>query len=252
MNTMQAIQELTGIKPGAPPPKTYLCCEACFYTYPMENAVIPPLCPKCSQAARQWPGETVQQATSRAKKVKSAVAPVALVAPVVPVAPAAPFKKSRVTKQPITQIKIPVATFSETTGPKDYKALRAKFAVERGLNEIEFKPVGSGVVAAIGFTVWCEVEGIRVPAYKFMESFDTPESFRGLMETYAKSSGRVAIDALRIINLDSALDEVGFNHELIATSNIGHGSIRILPGAVANILAKVSKAGGLVFGAAAK
>jgi len=242
----------------------------------MENAVIPSLCPKCSQAARQWPGETVQQATSRAKKIKGAVAPAVPVAPTVPVAPAvpvaptvpaapaapaapvapaapaAPVKKSRTMKLPITQIKIPVATFSETTGPKDYKALRTKFAVERGLNEIEFKLVGSGVVAAIGFTVWCEVEGIRVPAYKFMESFDTPESFRGLMETYAKSSGRVAIDALRIINLDSALDEVGFNHELIATSNIGHGSIRILPGAVANILAKVSKAGGLVFGAAAK
>lgn len=148
----------------------------------------------------------------------------------------------------------PVAPAPEPAGGTDegvdFKALREAFKVAMALNTVNWKPVGTAVVGSPGFTLWSEVDGRRIPSYRFMESFDDPFSFRALYESFQRTNPNTRFDVVRVRGVAGAVKPLAFQGEVVATTNLGEGAAVLKPGAPVILFAKLSKSGSIVFGAA--
>lgn len=253
---LDKIAELTGA--NTVKPATALCCEACVHTYPF-TGTVPQVCPKCGTAARQWPGKDEADAKTKAAggaRLRSAVPPVPppeapkapeTKQPEEPKPPEAPKEKTKRTRK-AAETKTEAAPVAEAT-KRDWEAEREAFKLAHKLNEVNWTQVGTGIVSTTGFTVWIDQGTKRVPAYRFMESWDTPESFRALYDIYQKQYPGVRADALKVSGLSDGLASAAFQGEVVATSNLGSGTVRIPIGAKVNLFAKVAKTGSIIWGA---
>ncbi len=256
---LDKIKELTGVAPGeseVPHTKTtkVLACEACHHTYPF-GGTIPAVCPSCGKSARQWPGENDGDALNKAKTAAGVVATPAAGAATTEAPAAQARTRTRKPKeaQPQPQMAATVpSTPSAGVTPEEREAARDAFKAKFHLNNIDWTKVGAGTVSTVGFTVWKELEGKRVPVYRFFEAFETPESFRALYERFLKESPGTKADALRISDLTPEIDAIVYGHELVATSNMYKGTTRIPPNTPVTIFAKVAASGNIIWAVSPK
>ena len=238
MSAMEAIlndiKKLTTEKPQG-----WYCCQGCGHTY--QAAELLTACPSCKAQAYQWPGDTAEEAQSRADRAKGAsnVQPTAVLAPAVeepPAAPAPATRKPRAVKkteekppeQPKTQTE---ATSEQSSDTLDYTAIReaavAAFIAKHNLNELQPLAVGHCTVQTVGFTLWSN----KRPVYRFHESVETGKEF---MEAYNEARAEqpaLAIDVARCSDADNPeLEACLYRGDLVVGLNSGHGTKQVRRG----------------------
>lgn len=142
-----------------------------------------------------------------------------------------------------------------TTGasvPLTGKELRenAEKALSAKLNPVSVVEVGQGIVDALGYTVWIEKDGHRLPAWNFKELTDTPESFKAELNAARRTDGNITIDVARVSGLEPIeLRQARFQNLLIANLVGGNptGRVSCMPGSKVRIGAKLTSAGRPVF-----
>lgn len=239
----QIANEIEQTVNGGEKAKGFLTCQECNVTYPNSFETIPRQCPHCQAWAMQWPGDDEAQSQYRALRAKGAAAADRAEAErKVPDAPAqAPAPKTtktrvRVTaeKAPEPKVETPAATEPETkseteTGADeveiDHKAIRAertaKFIRDHKLNTLTPTPVGTATVQTVGFTVWQN----RVPAYRFMQPFETTADFRQAYDEARAVQPSARIDVVSCGQVsDPELEACLWGGDLIASLNNGHGT----------------------------
>lgn len=124
----------------------------------------------------------------------------------------------------------------------------AALITKYGLNAVEIKEIGTGVVMTLGFTQWIDDEdGNRIPAYTLMEMTDTPESFRKLFDEARKHDGRVSIDAAQMTGLSAEVLACSYQGFVIANLRNNTGAIRVKIDQKVRLGAKLSTAGRPVY-----
>ena len=238
MSAMEAI--LNDIKKlTTETPTSFYCCQECGDTYRSDRMLE--ACPGCKKAVYQWPGETMEEAKSRAARAKGAtnVQPTAVLAPAVeepPAAPAPATRKPRAVKkteekppeQPKTQTE---ATSEQSSDTLDYTAIReaavTAFIEKHNLNELQPLAVGHCTVQTVGFTLWSN----KRPVYRFHESVETGKEF---MEAYNEARAEqpaLAIDVARCSDCDNPeLEACLYRGDLVVGLNSGHGTKQVRRG----------------------
>lgn len=234
MSAMEAIlndiKKLTTEKPGS-----WYCCQGCGHTY--QASEVPNSCPSCNATVYQWPGESAEEAESRANRAKGVtnVQPATVSTPAVAEPPAATRKPRSVKKteekppeQPKAQTE---ATSEQPSDTVDYTAIReaavAAFIEKHKLNEIQPLAVGHCTVQTVGFTLWSN----KRPVYRFHESVETGKEF---MEAYNEARAEqpaLAIDVARCSDCDNPeLEACLFRGDLVVGLNSGHGTKQVRRG----------------------
>jgi hypothetical protein len=240
MSAMEAIlndiKKLTTEKP-----QTWYCCQSCNHKY--QAGEVPNSCPSCDATVYQWPGESAEEAESRANRAKGATnvqpatvsTPPVAESPVEQPAPAAARKPRSVKKteekppeQPKAQTE---ATGEQPSDTVDYTAIReaavAAFIEKHKLNEIQPLPVGHATVQTVGFTLWSN----KRPVYRFHESVETGKEF---MEAYNEARAEqpaLAIDVARCADCDNPeLEACLYRGDLVVGLNSGHGTKQVRRG----------------------
>lgn len=218
--------------------KGYLTCQTCQVTYPNNYDTIPAVCPKCNETAMQWPGDTEEQSKYRSLRAKGAAeanrAESERNIPDEPVPVPTKTKTRNKVKvkaekqpepQPETVSETPAGIETTDSPGVDHKAIRAertaKFIRDHKLNTLTPTPVGTAVVQTVGFTVWQN----RIPAYRFMQPFETTSDFRQAYDEARASQPTVRIDVVSCGQVsDPELEACLWGGDLIASLNNGHGT----------------------------
>lgn len=269
MNPLESINNI--VRSAQPSQVRWLVCRDCGTVIEHDFAHLPPaVCSSCGSKSNHvvLPNpEKAKEAAAQFTKadaplppgvLKEVVPPPAKVEPLTPapdkVDPPAPAPKRTRKANPVTQV---VATVAPAIHPSEVspgdqidweaqrnaarEALTAKF----GLNPVEWKPVGTGVIYTFGFSAW---EGSR-PVYGWMELTDTPQSFRAVFDEARASYPAAAMDAAKVTALPEELVPLAFQGMLTATLRpmMAAGGIRATVNAKVTIGAKLSKSGSVVF-----
>jgi hypothetical protein len=224
-------------------PQTFYCCQGCGHTYP--SAEVPEVCPSCKATAYQWPGDTAEEAKSRADRAKGITnaptttpepSPSVEPAPTAAPNPPATTRKPRAARK--TEEKLPEqpaastpATSEQSTDTVDFTAAReaavAAFIEKHRLNEIQPLPVGHVTVQTVGFTLWLN----KRPVYRFHESVETGKEF---MEAYNEARAEqpaLAIDVARCSDCDNPeLEACLYRGDVVVGLNSGHGTKQVRRG----------------------
>lgn len=267
-NVINSILGPAATSPEAPKVRFYRCPQ-CQHVFEHPSETLPPAtCPACSMKTvfRVHPTREIAEAEARkANELTKAAEPPASVPAThainpdahapnpAPAKPAKAKKEPKPATAPAPVAPIPVVPNVPTGfGPVDHKAERARrvaqFIHDHKLNGISVTPVGEGTVDSIGFTRWVEKEGKRVPNTSFLESTDTPESFKAEFKAAQREDSTVKLDAARICELSEELIGVTFGGELTASLyDMQRGHIRAKIGERVEIGAKVAKSGTVIF-----
>lgn len=279
---MQAINNIiggTGL-PAAASTQRWLVCDKCGGITEHDMATLPPgICPACAQPTsfKVMPSKERAEALAASFRLEktapmqtpipasllrpaAAPAPAPVVAPVAPQpavesAPAEAPKHTRTRRkaEPAPAAAAPVV--AEPTpvlgGEPDYRAIREaavnKLVQLHGINEVEIKEVGTGMIFTLGFTRWTEHEGARRPVYSFMELTDTPQSFKEELNAARSEDSMIAVDVARVTGLSAEIAPTAFNGELIASLRNQTGPVMVTKGAKVKLGAKLSKQGRLIW-----
>lgn len=262
----------------------FLVCDRCNQVHEHDMATLPPaVCPKCNEQTtfKVMPSLEKAEALRRSRLQPAGdvditkphpsmfAKPAPTPAPVAPAPVQEPAPEPSVAPAPVTET--PKATRTRkkaepapapTPGPApvqetahaplDYKAAREaatnNLIRKHGINEVEIKPVGVGVVFTLGFTRWMENdEGDRVPVYTFMELTDTPASFKDELNAARREDGTVTVDVARITGLAPEISSACFGGELIASLKNSTGPVRVMVGAHVKLGARLSKSARLIW-----
>ncbi len=234
MSAMEAIlndvKKLTTEKP-----RSWYCCQGCGHKY--QASEVPNSCPSCNATVYQWPGESAEEAESRANRAKGAanVQPATVSTPTVAEPPATTRKPRSVKKteekppeQPKAQAEAAGEQPSDTV---DYTAIReaavTAFIAKHNLNELQPLAVGHCTVQTVGFTLWAN----KRPVYRFHESVETGKEF---MEAYNEARAEqpaLAIDVARCSDADNPeLEACLYRGDLVVGLNSGHGTKQVRRG----------------------
>lgn len=221
-------------------PQTFYCCQGCGHIY--QSAEVPEVCPNCKATVYQWPGDSADEAKSRADRARGVTnaqpttpesspsvepAPTAAL-PAVRKPRAARKTEEKPPEQPAPQTE---ATSVQPTDSVDYTAIReaavAAFITKHKLNEIQPLAVGHATVQTVGFTLWVN----RRPVYRFHESVETGKEF---MEAYNEARAEqpaLAIDVARCADCDNPeLEACLYRGDLVVGLNSGHGTKQVRRG----------------------
>lgn len=170
-----------------------------------------------------------------------------------PVAPK-PVEQTSANSTPASTAHGPTCA-APTTGtsvPLTGKELRenAEKMLSAKLNPVSVVEVGQGIVDALGYTVWIEKDGHRLPAWNFKELTDTPESFKAELNAARRTDGNVTVDVARVAGLEPIeLRSARFQNLLVANLVGGTttGRVSCMPGSKVRIGARLSHSGKPVF-----
>ena len=281
---MQAINNIIGGVGAPASTNRWLVCDKCGGITEHDMSTLPPAaCPHCTQQTsfKVMPSKghadalaasfrsKPETSTTDLTKVHPSMLPPAPKAETAPVAPPvahqppvepAPAKRTRKKAEPV-QIITPAPASACTQeapaptvplgGEPDYRAIR-KAAVNKlvqlhGINEVEIKEVGTGMIFTLGFTRWTEHEGARRPVYSFMELTDTPQSFKEELNAARAEDGMISVDVARVTGLTTEIAATAFNGELIASLRNATGPVLVTKGAKVKLGARLSKQGRLIW-----
>jgi len=115
----------------------------------------------------------------------------------------------------------------------------------KGLNHLEYKPVGKAEIYAFGFTQWVN----KLPTFTIQQITDTAESFGARFDKAKSEDGRVEMDVVRLTAIDpEALCNCLFRGNLISNFSAKNGPISGLSvGDKVEVGALVTKKGGLIY-----
>lgn len=262
-----------------PKPVRFYRCPQCQHVFGHPAETLPPAtCPSCAvktvfrvhptQAVAEEEARKARELIAKANPVPPAPAPAPLSVPATqptaaqsPHEPAPAPEKPKAARKPATPKPAaqpaPAPTVTEPAAPSapvttDPRAARKaaieKFVLENKLNCMAATPVGEGVVDSIGFTVWSERDGRRLPGFTFYEPTDTPASFKAELKEAQKTDGTVKLDVVRVRGLPAHLNELVFGGELVANIfDPRSGTVKTKVGDKVEIGARMSKGGTLVW-----
>lgn len=193
---------------------------------PVAEKPVAPAPAKAPEAAPEKVEPAVEQKVRKPRAIKSQV-----------VAPTP-------SPEPVVQAVKPVTPTTAAPNPAhEAKIAAIKTLAEKfGLNEIEYKPVGTATVFSRGFTEWETRDGQRFPEYTILEpGIDTPESYREALLKARRKSGTVTTDVAQLTDFPEDLAPIVFHGKLIASTLTPTGPIKVEPGEVVSVLARLQK-----------
>jgi len=240
-------------------------CEGCQNSYTAE--LTPNTCPVCGCNSRQWVGNTEEEAISRAKRsfnlshkkeepkddterkeleetldklgikhskrMKNATLRKLL-------------EEAQAEEEPEVEEEEPEV--EEDAQQVDYKALRKeatkRFIKKHKLNELSPVGVGTAEVQLVGFTLWKD----KKPAFRFMQPFETIESFQKVYDLARAEQPSCDIDVVRCNNVsDEELKACLYNGDAIVSLHNGNGTAVARPGDIVELGALKTSTGNIRF-----
>ena len=222
----------------AQPTVAYLCCQVCMKSRPYNPAdPMPTECGLDGCKGRVWVGDNEEQARNRATMAASATKPA---------------KAKRTQAPKATPAAAPVAETTPLTGevavdgrtPKEKQQAAQKALAEKfNLGHSDYTEVGTGIVDAIGYTVWVDSK----PEYVIQSPIESAVDFMRSYREDRKTHPGVRFDVAQVQELSDELRPCVFRGQLVASLVFAGGILRVKPGQAVKIGAKLSSTGSVVW-----